>query len=444
MSSPEVTLLESRFIRAGAIEGAGAVPLGEALSRRYGTDAHFQQAASPLGSRLAGRHIGYVSIFAGCIAFDVDGPGHKATREWWEGERLKIDALREAHPDPFVYRTRGGYRIVYRLVEPFRVADDADANRWTTRLYLPACELLADFGIEPDRSCSDLTRLFRLPYVVREFGEKREAPETIGDPNAIGALAVPDTTRHSPGVSSSSRSPRVDDAASGGPPSPRPFFLHTLLSKRGDVLEAHGDGAFTIRCPRRQHHSCGRDGDGSTLLYTPKGSGYGFVHCKHDSCADVSIEEWIDALKDETTQANRVVRVAGVGIDRGSYGIRIVCRLEPADGAGPLANDYLRVYSNSATRWQALWSAAGVEPPRDLDIKGDCGDAALELRGRRVVLEFERIAGEETVRRIAAPKARAMNSSSDCPGKPSQVASEAHHIGGPRGAETPEALATGG
>jgi hypothetical protein len=41
-----------------------------------------------------------------------------APDDWWLQELPKIDQLREAFPDPFVYRTRGGYRLIELLPEP--------------------------------------------------------------------------------------------------------------------------------------------------------------------------------------------------------------------------------------------------------------------------------------------------------------------------------------
>jgi hypothetical protein len=182
-------------------------------------------------------------------------------------------------------------------------------------------------------------------------------------------------------------------------------MLYKLLERRGDILETHGAGAFVVRCPRRARHSCGRDGDGSTLLFAPQGSGYGVLHCKHDSCADVSFSEWLAALDVNTgaPPANRIARIEGVGIDSGAaFGVRLVLTLAPADGR-PLPMRYLRIYSSSPTRWEALWTATNVEAPDDLNPKGDLGAAAHELRGRRIKLELDTVAGDEVVRALHAP-----------------------------------------
>src|SRR6185436_16120548 len=103
-------------------------PLAEALSRSHATDAHFACYSVPAVERRLNREAperlpdGVPMVAA---VFDVDceaahaasgGKGDTpAPDEWWLGELDKLNALAAAHPGAFVYRTRGGYRIVFVL-----------------------------------------------------------------------------------------------------------------------------------------------------------------------------------------------------------------------------------------------------------------------------------------------------------------------------------------
>lgn len=114
----------------------------------------------------------------------------RADDAWWAALRAKIERLAEAHPGVFAYRTRGGARIVFRLPVPHIIRTGADEIAWK-RLYLRAVAYLARaFGIIGDPSISDWPRLVRLPHVTRD--EMFARAETLGDPRAVGELAVPD------------------------------------------------------------------------------------------------------------------------------------------------------------------------------------------------------------------------------------------------------------
>jgi hypothetical protein len=98
----------------------------------------------------------------------------------------KLTALAQAHPDPFAYRTRRGYRLVYVLPEPHCLRSPNDAALWSCR-YLTWCAYLARrFDIHADPSCKDWQRLYRLPHTTRTEGGTPEDHEVLGDPRHIG------------------------------------------------------------------------------------------------------------------------------------------------------------------------------------------------------------------------------------------------------------------
>src|SRR5262249_42878314 len=125
------------------------------------------------------------------VVFDVDSeqahrasdgaPGTAAVDDWWLTELPKVEALRARHPDGFVYRTRGGYRIVYRLTQPYVLREAGDDAKWTTLYTQWIAYLHRAFGIVADPACADWPRLFRLPHATRVVGGRPEERDAIGD-----------------------------------------------------------------------------------------------------------------------------------------------------------------------------------------------------------------------------------------------------------------------
>jgi hypothetical protein len=113
-------------------------------------------------------------------------PGHKREPAWWTGELLKLEALAAAHPGGFFYATRGGYRLVYRLASPVMIRTVDDKEAWRERYRRELLYLARHFAIVGDPACSDITRLYRLPRVIREAGAPVEDHPTMGDPAALG------------------------------------------------------------------------------------------------------------------------------------------------------------------------------------------------------------------------------------------------------------------
>lgn len=176
-------------------------PIGDVLTERFSTDLHFV----PYGADIARRHtialfkdpthadkIGTANLRMVLFVVDVDHPQHAAQAfaapdAWWTEERGKLEALFAVHPGGFVYRTRGGYRIVYALPEPFPLRAQLDDDRWTARYKSSLRYLARRFGIVADEACADWTRFYRAPHATRD-GILQDL-ETIGDAHAIGTWA---------------------------------------------------------------------------------------------------------------------------------------------------------------------------------------------------------------------------------------------------------------
>ena len=105
---------------------------------------------------------------------------------WWQALRPRLEALLAAHPGGYIYRTRGGLRIVYQLSAPHVIVDGAGELAWK-RLYLSRLAYLARrFELVCDPSISDWPRVIRLPHVTRDG--RRQVPEVIGSARAVGAM----------------------------------------------------------------------------------------------------------------------------------------------------------------------------------------------------------------------------------------------------------------
>ncbi|HEX3871321.1 MAG TPA: phage/plasmid primase, P4 family [Pirellulales bacterium] len=193
-------------------DSATPVPLrpveaAQLLSKHYDVDAHLVQYAPPrrpdgYSCRLAlakfkdedFRQTGPIAMRL--AAFDVDDPvAHKAKiharNEWRDEEWLKIEALREHHPELVVYATRGGYRIVGRLPPGLVVLNAPIAvARW--KIFYEVClrYLKAEFGITADDT-KDASRLFRLPYVMRD-GVAQSPAFLVGDASLSVPWSVPE------------------------------------------------------------------------------------------------------------------------------------------------------------------------------------------------------------------------------------------------------------
>ena len=117
-------------------------PLPDILTRAWTTDAHTTAySVQSLSFRLSKAAITLESgVVMVVFIADIDcaqshaasgGQGDvPAPDDWWLAELDKIERLRDAFPGAFVYRTRGGYRLVYLLACPHILRSPADVDAW--------------------------------------------------------------------------------------------------------------------------------------------------------------------------------------------------------------------------------------------------------------------------------------------------------------------------
>ncbi len=142
------------------------VDLLSALRARYETDAHVTLAVPdgevemPRLRKSALRRLmdEGVEPAMGCVFVDLDRPGH----EPWKTRDEMIEAVRLLRllcPLAGIYTTRAGMRLVWLLDRPLPASV---ADSWLSA-FLHSLELP---GV--DFACAQWTRLYRLPYVVRD------------------------------------------------------------------------------------------------------------------------------------------------------------------------------------------------------------------------------------------------------------------------------------
>jgi hypothetical protein len=204
---PRIAVMPTRETRGlhSLADTAGVVlletfPFIEAFEQHYPSDAHFVTYC-PIS--LEARDQGFPRLTKGvlpqlrgqgedalttCIALDYDTPGHAPWADGGVVEFLgRLAELEATWPTAMAwtlfYSTRGGARLIYVLDEPLP-ADIAEGKIEGLR---------QDFlkrGIEFDKGCSDWTRIFRLPYVVRD-GKETTCEFIAQYENRLSAGAAP-------------------------------------------------------------------------------------------------------------------------------------------------------------------------------------------------------------------------------------------------------------
>jgi hypothetical protein len=318
MSELFVTVMRDRYVRSWPDrpgekpgERAYTVQLAKAFERSYKTDAHFTQYTSRAHRRLSKDAVDHgVTAELRTLVLDVDcpethGSPEPAPEPWRAEMRVKMHALYAVHADPFYYETKGGARIVYRQPTPIVISSQEDSAIWSQRYAVIVAYVERCFGIVADPACGDWTRLFRLPRATRKPDGAPENWEMIGDLANVGVLDARPTADDLKVAMARSKvfAARQDLDLAPISADGHGLLFHALRN-RGHVLRERPSGGFFIKCPRESHHSSGRTGDTSTIMYLPSaGDRVGAIHCMHAHCSQLTVKDWLKEFSREELKA---------------------------------------------------------------------------------------------------------------------------------------------
>jgi hypothetical protein len=235
---------------------------------------------------------------------------------WWLSELDKLERLREAFPGAFVYRIRGGYRLVYWLPTPRILQSDEDVTAWKADYLAWIAALRLRFHISADPACHDWQRLYRVPHATRTPGGRSE---TLGNPSQIGIWTCEPTAAERQLAKTLAKRPT--------PTRPPRAHVNSLVHAGDGVLfhafQARGWIGHTLepdkwsaRCPWDDQHTKGEAFDTSTVLYAPGSGGtLGYLHCSHAHCQSRDSRDVLVCFsRDELAQAERAAGVLAGGI----------------------------------------------------------------------------------------------------------------------------------
>jgi hypothetical protein len=164
-----------------------AVPLCEALTRRWEDDRHVVLYTADRPYRINNAALGKVQAEVRLLALDVDN--HDDAPGWMAGERVKIAALLAEHPGGFIHTTRRGWRALFAL-PPFPIGSEEDKEAFALFYARIAAYLFERFGIVADDALTRWNQPVRLPHVVRD-GRVFDAEIIAGDAHEVGAFELP-------------------------------------------------------------------------------------------------------------------------------------------------------------------------------------------------------------------------------------------------------------
>jgi hypothetical protein len=296
--------------------------LADVMTRSFRHDAHFTAYFVPNRPYRLSRDA--ISIDGGVtmVLFiaDIDceqshlasgGQGDTpASDDWWLGELAKLTALRQAFPGAYIYRTRGGCRVVYRLPAPV-VLDSIEAvARWKST-YLSWCAALRlRFGIHADPACHDWQRLYRAPHATRTQGGQPEARETLGSPYQLGRWTCEPTAEEQQLAGTLAKRattlrrsrPRAAPVTRAGD-----GILFYAFQARGWIGYTIEVGKWAVACPWEDQHSKGTRFNTSSILYAPgEGETLGWLHCSHAHCQSRDIRDVLHVFSEAELAAAEV------------------------------------------------------------------------------------------------------------------------------------------
>jgi hypothetical protein len=292
------------------------VLLDEALTRTWPTSARTMMYGLPshphrlLQDEIATYANDHGGVPMQLIVLDVDDDvAHRdglcrARPDWIAAERVKLSRLLADRPGGYVYFTPRGYRALWRLAEPFVLRSERDARTWAASYLAIGDELRERYGIALDPSGSRWTQPYILPRATREGRSTPERPDTIGDPQAIGAWEL----RIVEAPASVARGTAIGDAADS--------VIGRACIERGLARKVlRGGRMLATECPFGAEHSSSSSPTSTVVMAATTERRMGWLHCSHAHCADRTQADFRRAL----------------GIDQDSYALARLRRDLDAD-----------------------------------------------------------------------------------------------------------------
>jgi hypothetical protein len=286
------------------------------ITRAWTSDAHCTAYSVPTHpyrlSRDAIQSDGGVVMVL--FVADVDGPDHTAPDDWWLSELVKLDALRREFPGAFIYRTRGGYRILYRLPGPRVLTSAEDVASWRADYLAWIAALRLRFQISADASCHDWQRLYRVPHATRTPGGRPESREMVGSPYQVGMWTCNATEQERELAKTLAKRakpsrPRQEERPSDGNAGDGALFY--AFQARGWIGRPIESGKWAVQCPWQHQHTKGSVFNTSTVLWAPgAGELWGWLHCSHGHCQTHDLRDVLKTFtEDELTRAKKAAGI---------------------------------------------------------------------------------------------------------------------------------------
>ena len=277
-----------------------------ALSRHYRSDAHLVgYVISPELRRqprlnksslpwLAGQGFHPTSSVLIC---DVDNPGHVPwtgeLRARWGQQWARLPVLSTVG----AYETAHGLRLLQPLPAPVPVLEvELRTATWLDELRTA--------GLDPDSSCRDWTRLYRLPHVLRD-GVRYTSPwvelARLSPRDIPPARAAPQPRRKTKTRARACAEPAI---ATG----PADSLLGRRFRAAGLLGAEIAADRIAVTCPWRHLHTTD-SGPTESILFAPHyGSSVGWFHCSHAHCTGRGIAAVLAVLppapEEQTPQAS--------------------------------------------------------------------------------------------------------------------------------------------
>ncbi len=210
--------------------------------------------------------------------FDIDAHESSDIDDWYNQQIPKLDNLLEEHPGLFIYRSKGGMRILGVLPEPMVLRNHDDADAWTQR-YGSWCNYLArKYGLKTEGKdtvdkLADWTRFQRVPHDCRAKDDAPSEFETTGDPEWVGTWEPAIEPQDIPVRAASSHEHRDYSGE---------CQLLQLIHMANLECEQLSPDVYDIHCPDAACHSDSSHRKTKTVLYV--NGPIGKIECKSQGC----------------------------------------------------------------------------------------------------------------------------------------------------------------